>query len=111
MKDLSAPPYNMAPLHIIIARQLKSRHRALADIKLNYEGCRELFIRKALDLAKVEMKRLVHEHQMLHQDASLLNILFNPELTTAEFIDWGVYSEHDVCIPTWNPHWYTLPRH
>ena len=111
MKDLSVPPYSMAPLHIIIARQLQSGHHALAGVTLDYEGCRELFIRKALDLARVEMKRLVDKHQMLHRDAGLLNVLFSPELTSAEFIDWGVYSTHDVCIPTQNPHWYNLPRH
>ena len=106
MKDLTAPPDNLAPLHVIIARQLKKGDNALAGVHLDSKGCRDLFLVNALDLAKVEMKRLVEQYHLLHTDGGLLNILFNSELTRAEFIDWGDYSESDVCIPTWNPCWY-----
>lgn len=109
MEDLSAPPHNLAPLHVVIARQLKMGHQFLAGVTLNYNGCRQLFLTNALRLAQVEMKRLVEEDHLLHRDGGILNILFSPGLTSAKFIDWGRYAEHKVCtISTWNPQWYIL---
>ena len=111
MKDLSAPPYDLAPLHVIIARQLQVGSHTLAGVPLDYKGCHKLFVGEALNLARLEMQELVDSHQLLHRDGGLLNILFSPGLRRAEFIDWGVYSIHDVCIPTWNLCWYISPRH
>ena len=111
MEDLSAPPHNLALLHIIIARQLQTSVQSLAGVTLDHKGCHQLIVDVALKVAKSEMQRLVLSHQLLHRDGGLLNILFDPDLKSAKFIDWGVYTEHSVCIPAWNPCWYISPRH
>ena len=101
--DLSAPPHNLAPLHLVIANELHAGHRTLAGVKLgSWEGCQRLFTDKAPALVELEMKRLVREYQMLPKVVSTSDVLFSRGLTSAAFINWEAFSEHPVCIPTWN---------